>query len=286
MKWIIGAALFLVLLAGCGNPTSSTNAQGTDNAGSAAHSKNIAGGNAVKAGSTPTQVNVTLSPKPTPRPKVAPQQPQAKPTVPQPAVPAVVPTTPAVQPTQPPAQSVQPTMQPAQSVQPTMQPAQSVQPTMQPSQPMQPAVQVAGNGSSIPAAAQAVFNLINQERAGAGLSPLTWSSQLVQSAHQHNLAMAAVNQLSHQLPGEAYFGDREKQAGVNWIAAAENIGYSSYSDPTNAAVGLNQSMFAERPPDDGHRKNILSTSCKMVGVDVIVDSAHNLVWLTEDFAAV
>ncbi|GCE09840.1 hypothetical protein KDAU_71690 [Dictyobacter aurantiacus] len=259
MKWIIGAALFLVLLAGCGNQASSTNAQGTDNAGSAAHSENIAGGNAVKAGGTPTQVNVTLSPKPTPRPKVAPPQPQAKAVVPQPTVPVVASTTPAVQPTQSAAQ---------------------------PSQPMQPAVQAAGNGSSIPAAAQAVFNLINQERAGTGLPPLTWSSQLVQSAHQHNLAMAAADQLSHQLPGEAYFGDREKQAGVNWIAAAENIGYSSYSDPTSAAVGLNQSMFAERPPDDGHRQNILSTSCKMVGVDVIVDSVHNRVWLTEDFAAV
>ncbi|GCE12406.1 CAP domain-containing protein [Tengunoibacter tsumagoiensis] len=142
----------------------------------------------------------------------------------------------------------------------------------------------AGGGNTIPAA-QAVFTLINQERASAGLPAYTWSNQLVQSAHQHNINMVAANQLSHQLPGEASFGDRERQAGVNWFSAAENIGYGS-GDPTKAAVGLNQSMFGEQPPNDGHRRNILSTSCTMVGIDVVVDSQHNKVWLTEDFAAV
>ena len=44
-----------------------------------------------------------------------------------------------------------------------------------------------------------------------------------------------------------------------------------------------QSMMAEKPPDDGHRQNILSTSFNMVGIDVLVD-AHQNVWLTEDFA--
>ena len=157
-----------------------------------------------------------------------------------------------------------------------------VPPTMPAVVPAQPPV---SSGNSVQSAAQAVFALINQERASNGLAPYTWSAQLVQSAHKHNLAMAAANQLSHQLPGEAYFGDRERQAGVNWVAAGENIGVG-YGDATTASVGLNQAMFGEQPPDDGHRRNILSTGCTMVGVDVLVDTAHSRIWLTEDFAGV
>jgi hypothetical protein len=33
-----------------------------------------------------------------------------------------------------------------------------------------------------------------------------------------------------------------------------------------------QSMMAEKPPDDGHRQNILSTSFNLVGIDVLVDA--------------
>ena len=106
--------------------------------------------------------------------------------------------------------------------------------------------------------------------------------KLVQSAHQHNLAMSAANQLSHQLPGEADFGTRERNAGVNWTAAAENIGYSSGGNAQTEAVNLNASMFAEQPPNDGHRVNILSSNTN-IGIDVYTD-AKGTVWLTEDFA--
>ena len=118
-----------------------------------------------------------------------------------------------------------------------------------------------------------------------GLKALIWNAGLQSSAHTHNVSMVAANVLSHQLPGEAAFGDRERAAGVNWTSAAENIGWGQ-GDPTSTAVSLNQSMFNEKPPDDGHRKNILSTSCNVVGIDVVVDSAHNKVWMTEDFAKI
>jgi uncharacterized protein YkwD len=118
------------------------------------------------------------------------------------------------------------------------------------------------------------------------LPALTWDAGLQVSAHQHNLAMAAANTLSHQLPGEAAFGDRERAAGVNWTtSAAENIGEGS-GDPTSAAVGLNTLMFNETPPDDGHRLNILATSNNVIGIDVLVDTVNNKVWLTEDFAEI
>jgi uncharacterized protein YkwD len=43
-------------------------------------------------------------------------------------------------------------------------------------------------------------------------------------------------------------------------------------------------MLNEKPPNDGHRQNILSKDFTMVGIDVIVDTTHNKIWLTEDFA--
>lgn len=156
------------------------------------------------------------------------------------------------------------------------------QPTSQPAKVSQPTSTPTSAGSSLTQAAQAVFAQINQERAGAGLKALQWNTQLVQSAHQHNLTMAAANQLSHQLPGEPDFGTRERNAGVNWTAAAENIAYSSGGNAQSQAVNLNASMFAEQPPDDGHRLNILSSNTNL-GVDVYVD-AKGQVWLTEDFA--
>ena len=128
-----------------------------------------------------------------------------------------------------------------------------------------------------------MFNAINSARSRAGLPALRWSDGLARAAHQHNLAMAAANQLSHQEPGEAPLGSRVSSQGVSWTWCAENVGYSSNMS-TSGALGLENAMINETAPNDDHRMNILSSSATMVGVDVVFDSAHNLLWLTEDFA--
>jgi len=131
--------------------------------------------------------------------------------------------------------------------------------------------------------AQVVFQAINGDRATAGLPALRWSPALQRSAHQHDVAMAGANTLSHQLPGEPGLGARETQQGVVWSWAGENIGYTS--DRTTAgALSIHRLMMAEQPPDDGHRQNILTTTGNQVGVDVVLDAAHGRLWLTEDFA--
>jgi len=43
-------------------------------------------------------------------------------------------------------------------------------------------------------------------------------------------------------------------------------------------------MYNEKPPNDGHRKNILSSGFTMIGIDVIRDD-KGIVWLTQDFAS-
>jgi uncharacterized protein YkwD len=133
--------------------------------------------------------------------------------------------------------------------------------------------------------AQSVFQAINQSRAANGLPPLTWSSALARSARLHDLAMQAANTLSHQLPGEAFFGDRERRQGVNWTWAGENIGETS-DQSVNGALSLHQAMMNEQPPDDGHRQNILTTSGNIVGIAIVIDTRNGVLWLTEDFAKV
>ncbi|MFF4951050.1 sigma-70 family RNA polymerase sigma factor [Streptomyces chattanoogensis] len=136
-------------------------------------------------------------------------------------------------------------------------------------------------------AAQQVLAVINKARAEHGLPPYTLTSGLTRSAQAHNTVMSDGCGLSHQCPGEAALGDRETAQGVHWGAAGENIGQASAGpDPqeiASAAVGLTQSMLNEKPPNDGHRQNILSTAFHHVGIGVHRD-AKGTVWLTQDFS--
>ncbi len=146
----------------------------------------------------------------------------------------------------------------------------------------------AGQTASLDAAAQQVLALINQARAQAGLPAYTVLAGLDTSAGRHNAVMAAGCGLSHQCPGEPALGARETAAGVHWTAAGENIGEGGPVADTEAAiaqlaVGLTQSMLAEKPPDDGHRRSILSSAFTHIGIAVYRDSSGT-VWLTQDFA--
>jgi uncharacterized protein YkwD len=161
--------------------------------------------------------------------------------------------------------------------------------TAPPSAPASPAAtQSSPPASQDGSAAGQVLALINQARASAGLPALTITSGLDASAATHNTRMAGGCGLSHQCPGEAAIGDRETAAGVHWTAAGENIGEGGPQADTDAAiaqmaVGLTQSMLNEKPPDDGHRQNILSTSYTHIGIAVLRDSSGT-VWLTQDFS--
>ena len=167
-------------------------------------------------------------------------------------------------------------------------------PPAKPSPTTKPSVSSSGtgnNGSSSTPTSQAqqlalyVFGLINHDRAAMGLLAYSWSNALAGGAHLHNLRMMAYGQLSHQCPGEAGLGTRLTNDGIVWGAAGENIGWSNYPNPQQGVFMNHQSMMAEKPPDDGHRQNILSTSFNLAAIDVLVD-VHQNVWLTEDFAQV
>jgi uncharacterized protein YkwD len=131
--------------------------------------------------------------------------------------------------------------------------------------------------------ANAVLDELNDERKSHGLPALKLNTKLTSAAHTHNLAMAKANTLSHELKGEAALGSRVSAAGYSWSAVGENVAYNS--DRSQAGVlALQKAMYNEKPPEDGHRDNILNAKFVDVGIDVINDSAHGKVWLVTDFA--
>jgi len=147
---------------------------------------------------------------------------------------------------------------------------------------------VSGNSASLSSSsnqawARAVFQAVNEARAGQQLPALTWSPQLQQSAHQHNLAMAAANTLAHQVGAEPDLGSRISATGLQWHFIAENVGWTT-AQSRAGALGIEASMFAETPPADEHRQNILSSKATLIGIDVLIDNSHGRLWLTEDFA--
>ena len=53
--------------------------------------------------------------------------------------------------------------------------------------------------------------------------------------------------------------------------------------PSPTPTPTPQDMLNEKPPDDGHRRNILSSSFHHVGITVAWDSSGT-VWMTQDFS--
>jgi uncharacterized protein YkwD len=142
-----------------------------------------------------------------------------------------------------------------------------------------------GNTDTENKLAQQLFNQINSDRATQGLPAYTWNNTLAKGANQHNVTMTTTGcGLEHQCPNEPDPCQRVTNEGVRWMTCGENIGYTSpYPDAWSAInQNIEGSMLAEQPPDDGHRKNLLSTSFHRVGVAVLFD-AKGIAWVTEDF---
>jgi uncharacterized protein YkwD len=135
--------------------------------------------------------------------------------------------------------------------------------------------------------AQRLFKQINQDRAASTLSSLAWEPRLQRSAHQHDLVMVKGCGLMHQCPNEPDLAARINNQGVKWQTVGENIGEGgpvfSKNDAWMMVSMIHQGMMAEKPPDDGHRRNLLSKDFHRIGISIYID-AHQTLWLTEDFA--
>src|SRR5207248_3480962 len=116
--------------------------------------------------------------------------------------------------------------------------------------------------------AQLLFKQINQDRAANTLPSLAWEPRLQRSAHQHDLVMAKGCGLMHQCPNEPDLAIRISNQGVQWQTVGENIGEGGpvfFDDAWNMVLMMHQGMMAENPPNDGHRRNLLSKDFHRIG---------------------
>ncbi|MFE0458608.1 CAP domain-containing protein [Kitasatospora sp. NPDC058965] len=186
-------------------------------------------------------------------------------------------TTPSATPSQP-GQPATPSAAPS-SARPTTAPTSAAATTASPS---------GGPTTSSGTAEDQVLAVINQARAAQGLPALTRTAGLDRSATGHTQVMLSGCGLNHVCAGEPELGARETAAGVSWSSCGENIGEGGPVANTNdamasMAVGLTNSMLAEKAPNDGHRRNILSADFHHIGISVIRDS-NGMVWMTQDFS--
>jgi uncharacterized membrane protein required for colicin V production len=118
--------------------------------------------------------------------------------------------------------------------------------------------------SADPVAERQMLDLVNEERAAAGLAALIWDERLVPVARQHSEEMFRLKYFSHQSPVSGTPFDRIKNAGIAYTRAGENLAYAQ--SVSVAHRGLMQSP--------GHRENILRPEFTHVAIGVVSAGAY------------
>lgn len=112
------------------------------------------------------------------------------------------------------------------------------------------------------------LSLLNQERQGAGLAPLTPHPGLQEVARTWSAHMAGKGDLSHN---PDLLDALQASAGSGVKRVAENVGYGG------SAVSIHEALVAS----PGHHKNMLG-DYELVGIGVVV--VEDVTWVTFDFA--
>lgn len=114
---------------------------------------------------------------------------------------------------------------------------------------------------------QQVADLVNEERAKAGLSPVTLSAQLSGAAAVRSQEIT--RSFSHTRPDGTSFSTVLRQNGISYQGSGENI---AYGQQTPQAV-MNAWMNSQ-----GHRANILNSRYTAIGVGYFEDSRGVPYW--------
>ena len=121
-------------------------------------------------------------------------------------------------------------------------------------------------------AERALFDLTNQARTQAGMSPLQIDDGLVQAARAHATEMASQQQLSHQFPGEPSLAQRlAANCTLHLDQAGENVAYAGSANQA-------QQSLMHSPP---HRENLLNPAYNVAGFGV-VRTGYSL-YVAQDF---
>lgn len=115
---------------------------------------------------------------------------------------------------------------------------------------------------------QYMLELINAERAKAGIQPLAFDSDLFTAAEGHSAWMIGADTFSHTGAGGSTAHQRMMAAGYDFTgswSSGENIAWAS----TRAPVGLQdevQLLHQNLMASDGHRANILNANFREIGI--------------------
>jgi Ca2+-binding RTX toxin-like protein len=133
-----------------------------------------------------------------------------------------------------------------------------------------------------------MLELINAERAKAGVQPLAFEGHLNDAADNHSTWMIATDTFSHTGSGGSTPTQRMTSAGFTFTgswASGENIAWASTRAPTGYQdeVTLLHTNLMNSP---GHRANILNASFKQVGIGFATGPYQSWdgAFVTQDFA--
>lgn len=115
---------------------------------------------------------------------------------------------------------------------------------------------------------QRVLDLVNAERARAGLRPLSYQRQLDQASEGHARHMAGVGRMAHEGIGDGDPGSRILATGFDdsW---GENVATGQTSP---------EQVVAEWMASPGHRRNIMDPNYRFLGVSYEVAAGGRTYW--------
>jgi uncharacterized protein YkwD len=117
------------------------------------------------------------------------------------------------------------------------------------------------------------LNLVNQERAAAGLVPLMPHATIRSAARAHGIEMFTFGYLSHRSLDGRSPHERVKRLGVRVTLVGENLAYAQDVRESHHALMSSAS----------HRANILSTRYRRFGVGVIDGGSFGVI-VVQDFS--
>ena len=140
-------------------------------------------------------------------------------------------------------------------------------------------VEQSNNSSSyIAQIEQMIFNKVNEERAKAGVAPLSYSNTMQKYARIKSEDMGVRKYFSHEDPNGQLITVKMKADGVSYNAWGENIAYlGGYSGDSNIA----NKFMTNWMNSSLHRANILSPNFTSIGVGVY--KIGNTYYATQEF---
>ncbi|PRR81331.1 CAP domain-containing protein [Clostridium vincentii] len=168
---------------------------------------------------------------------------------------------------------------------PTPTPTQTTTPTQTPEPTPAPAPTTNDNsgttateGDYLAKVEDEIFTATNNERAKAGLQPLTRNNTANGYARSKSLEMLNLNYFDHKSPTNGYISDIAKRDGWKYSRVGENIYTMTGSSASSASGTAINNSWMNSP---GHKANILNKDYKEIGIGVTY--RNNKLYATQIF---